>query len=177
MIKFDDLVAGIDKRHNVIDLGLSFKALKELRDWAVALQDALEDKSPELDYPDQPMHTDHQGEIRFRSNRIVRVLLERTRAHGFTLNEIMDMAGCGAFSRDELRQLAQLLGYTLGGYLELDFVDDASKDRAERAAARLIEDSGPAVLCEACGAKFTPTGHWALRDHRIAQHGDPSCRR
>jgi len=175
MIKFDDLVESIDQRHNVIDLGLSFKAFKELRDWATMLQDALEDKSPALDYPDQPMHAD--PEIRFRSNRIVRVLLERARAQNFGLNEIMDMAGCGAFSKDELRQLVQLLGYTLGGYLELSFVDDASKDRAERAAARLIDDPGPAVLCEDCGAKFTSTGHWALRDHRIAQHGAPSCRR
>ncbi len=78
--------------------------------------------------PMQPVGVDPHGVHRFLENRIVRDLLERSKQRGHGLNEI----ACGNYSDAEHRQLAQLIGYSVGGYLDLSYVNNASAEEALR---------------------------------------------
>ena len=81
-------------------------------------------------HPMQPMKKDKNGVMRFNSNFIVRRLLDFGQERGFGLNEL----ACENFSPEDRMQLAQLLGYSLSGYGELDYVDDHSYVAAEKSA-------------------------------------------
>lgn len=68
--------------------------------------------------PVQPVVVDGEGVARFRQNRAVRWLVDQLNLAGrSTLNEI-DVLG---FDREDLRQLVQLLGYSIDHYAELGF--------------------------------------------------------
>jgi hypothetical protein len=86
-------------------------------------------------HPMQPLVVDASGTVRFRSNAIVRWLSESGR---LDLNEIAPRP----FGDDDRRQVAQLLGYSVGGFGELSYVDDASYEEAARKMARMGPD-GP----------------------------------
>lgn len=73
--------------------------------------------------PIQPIETDEHGTLRFIPNRIVEKLLE---VAPIGLNEI----ACMDFTAEERRQFAQLIGYSLGGYDELSYVNDESYEAA-----------------------------------------------
>lgn len=82
-------------------------------------------------HPIQPFVTDTKGVLRFKANAIVRDILDRSTAHGFSLNEI----ACRDYSNEDRQQLAQLIGYSLSGYSELrSYVDDAAYTAAEAKA-------------------------------------------
>ena len=83
----------------------------------------------EIVFPIQPTFVDDNGTIRFRLNSIVRALLETST---LDLNKI----ACMDFTKQERMQLAQLIGYSLGGFGELSYVDDETYG----AAARLHEN-------------------------------------
>lgn len=74
-------------------------------------------------HPIQPLAFDAHGVIRFTENKIVRNLLDRARDKG-----IMDLnsIACEPYSQEDRQQFAQLIGYSLSGYGELSYVDDAS---------------------------------------------------
>jgi hypothetical protein len=71
-------------------------------------------------FPIQPIENK-----RFVKNRIVDALLDTST---LDLNKI----ACMEFSDDERMQLAMLLGYSLGGFGDLSYVDDETYYEAER---------------------------------------------
>lgn len=75
----------------------------------------------------QPIITDKHGTKRFKKNEIVARLLEEG---GIGLNDI----ALWDVSKEDRRQFAQLIGYSVSGYGGLDYVDDASYCAAERVA-------------------------------------------
>jgi hypothetical protein len=80
--------------------------------------------------PDQPVVWD-KGVLRFKQNRIVRLLLDTGKLN---LNDLSRME----FEQEDWEQFYQLIGYSLGGYDELSMVSDAAKDRAETERRRLV---------------------------------------
>jgi hypothetical protein len=83
-----------------------------------------------MKHPTQPIEKDKDGVMRFKQNAIVRRLLNFGQEHGFGLEELAREN----FSPEDRMQLAQLLGYSLSGYGELDYVDDCSYVAAEKSA-------------------------------------------
>jgi hypothetical protein len=81
-------------------------------------------------FPMQPLVRDPDGVIRFRGNRIVRFLLD---AGPFDLNSLALMP----WEDQEREQLAQLIGYSVDGFGELDYV---SNDAWETAIAHARTD-------------------------------------
>lgn len=80
-----------------------------------------------MTHPTQPLiYVD--GILRFKENRIVSFLLEFARSKGVGLNEISMMP----FSVEDRQQLAQLIGYSMSGYCELSYVDEAAAIRASK---------------------------------------------
>lgn len=71
-------------------------------------------------HPLQPLVEDARGTVRFKANAIV-VHLTRDK-----LNDLASMD----FSTEDREQLAQLIGYSLGGFAELSYVTDETYDRA-----------------------------------------------
>lgn len=78
------------------------------------------------EHPMQPIEYDESGVLRFRSNAIVRYLLDR----GVDLNQLAVIG----FPEEDWRQFAQLIGYSVDGYGELSYVDDDSFAAAEARA-------------------------------------------
>ncbi len=74
--------------------------------------------------PIQPIVRDPAGVVRFRENRIVRDLLEEA---PYDLNEI----AVRQYSPEDRMQFAQLIGYSISGYADLQFVSDESYARVE----------------------------------------------
>jgi hypothetical protein len=86
-------------------------------------------------HPTQPLAADDGGIVRFKENQIVRKLLDRSREGLKTdLNDI----ACMEFPQEDRQQFAQLIGYSLSGYGELSYVDDA----AYHVASELAESAG-----------------------------------
>lgn len=74
-------------------------------------------------HPPQPLETDKNGILRFKQNAIVRYLLDNG---PHDLNAIALLP----FSAEDRSQFAQLIGYSLSGYGELDYVSNEDYDRA-----------------------------------------------
>jgi hypothetical protein len=86
---------------------------------------------PEPDaFPMQPIVRDEHGVARFRANPIVRHLLDHG---GIDMNAIARLD----FPREAREQFAQLIGYSVSGASELDYVSDAVVDAAREQAAKL----------------------------------------
>lgn len=83
--------------------------------------------------PMQPIYTDEHGTVRFKMNAIVRDLLDHSSQHGFDLNTI----ACREYTREDRVQLAQLIGYSIGGFSDLSYVRDE-----EFEAASLLAEGG-----------------------------------
>jgi len=66
------------------------------------------------------------GILRFKPNRVVRYLLDHG---GIDLNRLA-FEFSGKEYNDERAQLAQLIGYSLSGFSELDYVSDEMYDAA-----------------------------------------------
>jgi hypothetical protein len=92
----------------------------------------------------QPVEWDGKGVIRFKRNAIVAHLLDLTTLAGICdLNRIVIGVARGQFSNEDQVQLAQLLGYSVSGYGDLDFVPRDVVRRADRRAAALIVREPP----------------------------------
>ncbi len=79
--------------------------------------------------PVQPVVRGHDGVIRFRSNAIVRWLIDSQRV---SLNEIATLPNV---PREDMAQFWQMLGYSVSGYGDLSFALDV--EEANAAAVRL----------------------------------------
>lgn len=76
-------------------------------------------------HPVQPLVRDERGVIRFKANAIVQHLLKDG---PFNMNTIAMMN----FSFEDQVQFAQLIGYSLAGLGELDYVSTKDYQRAAR---------------------------------------------
>lgn len=86
-------------------------------------------------FPMQPIELDEHGTVRFKQNRIVRDLLTVASQHGLSLNDIAR----GSYTQAEAMQLAQLIGYSVGGYGDLSYASSESVRRADKKAAELLK--------------------------------------
>lgn len=77
-------------------------------------------------HPIQPLILDDNGVLRFKKNEIVRHLLDWATEGGLDLNKIAAMR----FSNEDRQQFSQLIGYSLGGYGDLSYVDDDAYEAA-----------------------------------------------
>lgn len=94
-------------------------------------------------HPHQPVEFDAHGVIRFKSNAIVKWMLEQGgRGNRFDLNTIA-MQG---FTNEDHCQLAQLIGYSVSGFGDLSYAEDVV-DECDALAAKLIasEPTTPAL--------------------------------
>lgn len=87
-------------------------------------------------HPMQPIIRDKQGIIRFRKNKIVRLLLETSHLN---LNSLKIMLDEGMVSQADYTHLTQLIGYSVDGYAELSTSPPELVETADRVAAQLLE--------------------------------------
>ncbi len=76
-----------------------------------------------MKHPIQPLEKDSDNVLRFKRNAIVRFLLD---AGPFDMNQLTSRP----FSQEDREQFAQLIGYSLGGFSELEYVSDETYDKA-----------------------------------------------
>lgn len=85
----------------------------------------------------QPLLIDEDAVIRFKGNGIVNSLYRLCCDNlKFGMNEIV---GHGGYTEEDLSQFAQLLGYSVDGYGELDYVSKKSIRKADKKADKLRE--------------------------------------
>ncbi len=98
-------------------------------------------------FPMQPLVRDPGGVIRFRANRIVRFLLEEV---SYDLNQLYLMG----FGEDEWEQFAQLIGYSVSGFGELDYASNDAYATAEKRAGAIAEKQRrEAATCDTTQSK------------------------
>lgn len=78
--------------------------------------------SRRLKHPPQPIVKDGNGVLRFKQNAIVRYLLDNG---GIDMNTISALP----FSAEDRSQFAQLIGYSVSGYADLDYVTNREYER------------------------------------------------
>lgn len=81
-------------------------------------------KRQPLKHPIQPLYRDAKGVTRFHANKIVQFLLD---AGPFDMNKLAMMP----FSANDREQFAQLIGYSLSGFGDLNYVSDETYEAAE----------------------------------------------
>lgn len=86
------------------------------------------------DHPMQPVYQDERGVMRFWPNRIVRYLLDNG---GIDMNKISYLAAMGTFTKADQEQFAQLIGYSVSGAGDLDYVSKALIKKADAAVEEL----------------------------------------
>jgi hypothetical protein len=124
-----------------------------------------------MKHPVQPIYKDKHNVIRFKENNIVKFLLDNG------LHDLNSLAIMG-FSHEDHEQLAQLIGYSLSGFGDLDYVTD---ETYERAASQKVESDmktmrdllsqklignpprcGENLICESCEDEFEYDGKFDL---------------
>lgn len=83
------------------------------------------EKRSVMKHPIQPLAPDERGTVRFKPNAIVRWLLDDG---PFDMNQI----AMKRFSVEDQEQFAQLIGYSLSGFSELNYVRDETYGTAEK---------------------------------------------
>ena len=87
-------------------------------------------------HPMQPIELDEQGTIRFRKNKIVRLLLETSHLDLSSLKIMLDE---GMVSQEDYTHLMQLIGYSVSGYGSLSTSPTELVEEADRQAAVLLK--------------------------------------
>lgn len=82
--------------------------------------------------PLQPVYKDEHGTFRFKKNAIVRFLLDKG---GIDLNMISKKE----FDQEDREQFASLIGYSLSGFAELEYVSDEAMLTSEKIAEGIDE--------------------------------------
>jgi hypothetical protein len=75
------------------------------------------------EHPTQPLESDSNGVLRFKKNAIVNFLLDSS---PYDMNQLAAMH----FSDEDREQFAQLIGYSLCGFADLNYTSDATYDEA-----------------------------------------------
>lgn len=65
----------------------------------------------------RPIIKDEDGTKRYKPNKVVSVLYDSRGK--FDLNDIWVMYGNGLFSKEDMQEFYQLIGYSVGGYEEI----------------------------------------------------------
>lgn len=78
----------------------------------------------------QPLVLEPGGTVRFRANAIVRALLDTGKLN---MNDLASLP----FSNEDREQFAQLIGYDVGGFMELNYVSDGAALAAAQMATAL----------------------------------------
>lgn len=86
-----------------------------------------------LNHPMQPVYLDEYGVVRFKTNKIVELLLARG---PFNLNDL----ACMDLDKNDREQLAQLIGYSVSGFTGLSYVSDKTRWAAEGAAVAFLKE-------------------------------------
>jgi len=89
----------------------------------------MKTESDHVTMPLQPVYQDKHGTVRFKANSLVRYLLDHG---GIDMNTLATLP----FPKADREQFAALIGYSLSGFAELDYVSD----EAYGAAARMADD-------------------------------------
>ena len=84
------------------------------------------------EHPMQPVGFAADGVMRFKSNAIVRYLLDNA---GLDLNTLVGLP----FADADWDQFYQLIGYSVSGYCDLPNVGDDAKDAAYKKARRAMK--------------------------------------
>jgi len=87
-----------------------------------------------MKHPIQPLYKSDSGILRFKLNKIVRFILDNG---GFDMNKLAMMD----FSREDREQFAQLIGYSLSGFGELDYVSNETYEAAHLMAENKSESA------------------------------------
>lgn len=85
------------------------------------------------EHPMQPIIRDEDGTVRFKENKIVSFLLTFARGKGVGLNELAAMP----FSREDREQFAQLIGYSVSGFGELNYARPENVAKADKIAREM----------------------------------------
>jgi hypothetical protein len=117
-------------------------------------------------FPMQPVVLDARGVARFKANPIVQHLLE----HG---NIDMNAIGMFGFPREAREQFAQLIGYSVRGASELEYVSDAAIDAANAEARRLLGQA--AERTEPGGGECVDCRGEGYLDRDDGQQRCPAC--
>jgi hypothetical protein len=131
------------------------------------------DSRKSMPHPTQPFGDDGDDVDRFKPNEIVKCLLD---AGPVDMNHL----AARDFTDEDRAQFAQLVGYSLSGFSELSYVDNATYERAtrtgtsgdtcrscrgERTEVVYVGELEMAVPCDACNG----TGHVPKPDPRDAR--------
>ncbi len=87
-------------------------------------------KQKTLVNPMQPLYKDEDGVVRFKENKIVNFLYDWASNKGMGMNTLVMME----FSQDDREQFLQLIGYSLCGFSEIQYVRDDTYERASNQA-------------------------------------------
>ena len=79
----------------------------------------------ESGFPMQPIVRDEDGTMRFRKNKLVRYLLDRGP------HDLNYLAMLPDVPREDWEQFAQLIGYSVSGFGDLDYASEDQTDRAD----------------------------------------------
>ncbi len=85
----------------------------------------------------RPIVLDSEGSLRFKRNVLVRRLLDESTKRGYGLNELL-----ADDPQEDIDELYQLIGYSVGGYCDL-----AASDVVSNASADVAEEEAKNVLC------------------------------
>jgi len=123
-----------EELHRIVTEALAFAPL------AIALSLAGDTTTPM-----QPIVWSGDGVIRFKENRIVNAILERSSRAGYDLNAIAR----DEYTPEDRMQLAQLTGYSISGYGTLSYASPESAEKADAiadamSAARAQQEGGTA---------------------------------
>ena len=86
-----------------------------------------------MKHPMQPIYLAKDGCYRFKPNKVIQYLFER--GH-LDLNLLAFMQ----FNAEDRTQIAQLLGYSVSGIGDLDYVDRGFVEKADQEVERLIKE-------------------------------------
>ena len=89
-------------------------------------------------HPIQPLEKDCHGTLRFKGNAIVQYLKDNG---GIDMNKL----ACLPFPNEDRQQFAQLIGYSLGGYSELSYVDDDAYGAAVEKSKKNCSDDAARI--------------------------------
>lgn len=123
-----------------------------------------------MKHPMQPICLDESvgnesGVIRFQSNKIIRYLCDTGK---IDLNALALIP----FDDDDRMQLAQLLGYSISGFSDLDYASDEVVDEADRLAETISQSEGTSEETKSYPATqivHCPNGPIAACDEHAAQ--------
>lgn len=85
-------------------------------------------------HPMQPIILDDDGVPRFKANPIIRFLLDMG---PFDLNKLNIVAGTANWTREDLSQFYQLIGYSVSGFGEISGLPRTDVTAADKEADRL----------------------------------------